>query len=141
MIHKSATAEWSGGLKDGSGTLATESGALTGIPYSYTKRFEGEQGRNPEELVGAAHASCYAMFLSALMGGAGLTGTSVSAKSTITLDPATEGSPTVTGAHLTVTVKADAPESVIRDLADKAKQACPISKLLRAEVTLEVTIG
>ena len=141
MIHKSATAEWSGGLKDGSGTVATESGALTGIPYSYAKRFEGEQGSNPEELVGAAHASCYAMFLSALMGGAGLTGTSVSAKSTITLDPATEGSPTVTGAHLTVTVKADAPESVIRDLADKAKQACPISKLLRAEVTLEVTIG
>ena len=141
MIRKSATAEWAGGLKDGSGTVATESGALSGIPYSHATRFDGQKGSNPEELVGAAHASCYAMFLSALMGGAGLTGTSVSATSTITLDPATEGSPTVTAAHLTVRVTADAPEAVIRDLADKAKVACPISKLLKAEITLEVTIG
>ena len=141
MIQKSATAEWAGGLKDGSGTVATESGALSGIPYSYATRFDGQKGSNPEELVGAAHASCYAMFLSALMGGAGLTGTKVSATSTITLDPATEGSPSVTAAHLTVHVTADASETVIRELADKAKVACPISKLLKAEITLAVTIG
>jgi osmotically inducible protein OsmC len=141
MIQKSATAEWAGGLKDGKGTISSESGALEAIPYSYTKRFEGEKGSNPEELVGAAHAACYAMFLSALMGGAGLTGTSVSAKSTISLDPTTEGSPTVTKAHLTVSVKADAPEATVRELAEKAKVGCPISKLLKAEVTMDLTVA
>ena len=141
LIHKSASAQWSGGLEDGSGTIATESGALTGIPYSYTKRFEGETGSNPEELVGAAHPACFAMLLSALMGGAGLTGTSVSAKSTISMDPATEGSPTITAAHLTVAVKADAPEATVRELAEKAKQGCPVSKLLKAEITMELTVG
>ena len=141
MIRKSASAQWAGGLKDGAGTITTESGALNGQPYGFATRFENAKGSNPEELVGAAHASCYAMFLSALMGEAGLAGTSVAATSTISLDPAIEGGPTVTAAHLTVTVKADAPETVIRDLAEKAKQGCPISKLLKAEITMEVSIG
>ena len=141
MIQKHASATWTGNLKDGSGTMTTQSGVLSGVPYSFAARFESGKGTNPEELIGAAHASCYAMFLSALIGGANITGSTVAATSTITLDPATEGSPTVTAAHLTVKVKADAPEATLRDLADKAKAACPISKLLKAEVTMEVTIG
>ena len=81
------------------------------------------------------------MYLSALMSGAGIVPDRISATSTIKLDPTTEGSPTVVGAHLTVVVKAPADEAAIRDFAAKAKDACPISKLLKAEITLDVTIG
>ena len=141
MIQKHASAKWTGNLKDGAGTITTQSGAVSGVAYSFATRFETAKGTNPEELIGAAHASCYAMFLSALIAGADITGSSVDATSTVTLDPATEGSPTVTAAHLSVKVKADAPEATLRDLAEKAKVACPISKLLKAVVTLEVTVG
>ena len=140
MIEKHASAVWNGSLKEGGGTITTESGALNALTYSYATRFEGKKGTNPEELIGAAHAACYSMFLSALMGGAGITPASIETTSTITLDSATEGGPTVTAARLVTRVKADAPEATVRDLAEKAKVACPISKLLRAEVTLEVTV-
>ena len=141
MIEKSASAVWTGNIKDGGGTVTSQSGALNNTPYSFATRFESGKGANPEELIGAAHASCYAMFLSALMSGAGIVPDRISATSTIKLDPTTEGSPTVVGAHLTVVVKAPADEAVVRDFAAKAKDACPISKLLKAEITLDVTIG
>ena len=141
MIEKSASAVWTGNLKDGGGTVTSQSGALNNTPYSFATRFESGKGANPEELIGAAHSSCYAMFLSALMSGAGIVPDRISATSTIKLDPTTEGSPTVVGAHLTVVVKAPADEAAIRDFAAKAKDACPISKLLKAEITLDVTIG
>ena len=141
MIEKHASATWTGSLKDGHGVIDSQSGALSGISYTFATRFEDKKGANPEELIGAAHAACYAMFLSALMGGEKIAAEKIEAKSTITLDPATEGSPTVTKAHLTVLAKADAPEAKIRDLAEKAKEGCPISKLLKAEITLEVTLG
>ena len=140
MIEKSASAVWTGNLKEGVGTLNTQSGALTNTPYGFATRFEGAKGSNPEELVGAAHAGCYAMFLSALMTGAGITPDTITATSTIKLDPATEGSPTVVAAHLDVTVKAPADEAAIRHFADKAKAGCPISKLLKAEITMDVTV-
>ena len=141
MIEKSATAVWSGSLKEGGGTLSSQSGALKDTPYSHAMRFGDSPGTNPEELIGAAHASCYAMFLSALMSGAGIVPERISATSTIRLDPTTEGSPTVLGAHLAVSVKAPTDEAAIRDFAEKAKVACPISKLLKAEITLAVTVG
>lgn len=141
MIQKHATAHWAGSLKEGGGTITTQSGALSELPYSFATRFETAKGSNPEELIGAAHAACYAMFLSALMGGAGIVPKAIDATSTISLDPTTEGSPTVTAAQLVVTVTADADEATIRDLAEKAKAGCPISKLLKAEITLELTIG
>ncbi len=141
MIEKFASAIWSGSLKEGSGTVTTESGALSGTPYSVATRFEGARGANPEELIGAAHASCYAMFLSALMSGAGIVPETVKATSTIKMDPATEGGPTVMAAHLKVAVKAPTDEATIRDYAEKAKTGCPISKLLKAEITLEVSVG
>ena len=141
MIDKFATAVWAGGLKDGAGTLDSQSGALSGLPYSFATRFEGKTGSNPEELIGAAHAGCYAMFLSGLMGGAQIVPERIEARSTISLDPTTDGGPTVRRAHLTVTIKADAPAETLQDLAEKAKAGCPISKLLKAEVTMEVKTG
>lgn len=140
MIEKHSTAVWKGTLKEGAGTLNSQSGAIKDMPYTFANRFEGKQGSNPEELVGAAHAGCYAMFLSALMSGENITPESIEATSNISLDPTTEGGPTVKKAHLTVTVKAPTTEEKIRDLAERAKQNCPISKLLKAEVTMEVTV-
>lgn len=141
MIQKHSTAIWTGSLKDGGGTLSTQSGVLADAPYTFATRFEGQQGLNPEELIGAAHAGCYAMFLSALMSGAGIVPERIEATSTITLDPTTEGSPTVTAAHLDVSVQAPTDASAIRDFAEKAKHGCPISKLLKAEISLSVTVG
>jgi osmotically inducible protein OsmC len=140
-ITNTASAHWTGTLKEGAGTLSSGSGALSGIGYDFRKRFEGEKGTNPEELVGAAHAACYAMFLSALMSGEGIAGIDVAVTATVTLDPSTEGSPTVTKSHLDVTVQGDIDETTIVALAEKAKAGCPISKLLNAEVSLAVTVG
>lgn len=141
MIEKFASAVWKGSLKEGAGTLTAQSGAFSDLPYTFATRFEDRAGANPEELIAAAHAGCYAMFLSALMGGEGITPEAIETRSTITLDPTTEGGPTVKRAHLVTRVKADAPEAQIRDLAEKAKAGCPISKLLKAEITLELTVG
>lgn len=141
MIEKFSTAVWKGSLKEGAGTLNSQSGTIANLPYTFATRFEGGKGSNPEELIGAAHAGCYAMFLSALMSGEGITPESIEAKSTIALDPTTEGGPTVKTAHLVVKVKAPTDEAKIRDLAEKAKAGCPISKLLKAEVTMEVSVG
>ncbi|WP_291337517.1 OsmC family peroxiredoxin [Albidovulum sp.] len=141
MIEKFASAVWTGSLKEGGGTLTAQSGAFTGLPYTHATRFGDKKGANPEELIGAAHAGCYSMFLAALMGGEGITPDSIETTSTISLDPTTEGGPTVKKAHLVTKVKADAPEAKIRDLAEKAKAGCPISKLLKAEITMEVSVG
>jgi osmotically inducible protein OsmC len=141
MIEKSASAVWTGSLKEGGGTITTGSGALSATPFTFATRFENGKGANPEELIGAAHAACYSMFLSALMSGAGIGGIHIATTSTIALDPTTDGSPTVKSAHLVTTVKADTDAAAIRDFAEKAKAGCPISKLLNAEVTLEVKGG
>ena len=114
MITKSGSATWAGGLKDGGGTVSTQSGALKALDFSFATRFEDKSGTNPEELIGAAHAACFSMFLSALMGGAGIMPEGIETTSTITLDPATEGSPTVTAAHLVTKIGADAPEAQLR---------------------------
>lgn len=141
MIDKHATARWMGSLREGGGSLTAQSGALNATPYSFATRFEDKSGANPEELIAAAHAGCYAMFLSALMSGAGIVPELVEAKSTVSLDPTTEGSPTVSKVHLDVTVKAPAEATAIRDFAEKAKAGCPISKLLKAEITMAVAVG
>ncbi|MBL4927102.1 OsmC family peroxiredoxin [Fuscibacter oryzae] len=140
MIEKHASAIWSGSLKEGGGTLTTQSAALSAMPYTFANRFEDGRGTNPEELIGAAHAGCYAMFLSALLSGAGVVPDTIEATSTISLDPTTEGGPTVKKAALKVSVKAPTDAAAIRDFAEKAKAGCPISKLLKAEVTLDLTV-
>jgi len=141
MIEKHASAQWTGTLKEGGGTITTQSGAISDLPYTFATRFEDKKGANPEELIGAAHAACYSMFLSALMSAENIRPEKIETTSTIALDPSTDGGPTVKTAHLVTKVKADAPEEVVRDLAEKAKAGCPISKLLKAEITLDVTVG
>ncbi len=142
MIEKHASAIWKGTLKEGGGTLTAQSGAFTDLPYTHATRFGGKTGANPEELIGAAHAGCFSMFLAALMGGEGITPESIETTSTVSLDPATEGGPTVKKVHLVTRVKAPAPETTLRGLAAKAKTGCPISKLLAgsAEITMEMTV-
>lgn len=141
MIEKHSTAIWTGSLKEGAGKLNSQSGVLADTPYTFAARFENGKGCNPEELVAAAHAGCYAMFLSALMTGAGIVPEAIEARSTVKLDPTTEGGPTVVAAHLDVKVKAPADAAAIKDFAEKAKAGCPISKLLKAEITLAVSVG
>lgn len=137
MINKSASANWKGGLKDGTGTISTESGVLDEVNYGFKKRFEGEPGSNPEELIAAAHASCFSMALSMILGDAGFTADDISTKAVVSLEKKDDGF-AVTKSHLTVTAKV--PEATAEDFAkaaETAKANCPISKLLDTEITLE----
>jgi len=128
-------------LKEGTGTLSTGSGALVEKPYSFKTRFEGEQGTNPEELIGAAHAGCFSMAFSMILGMAGFTPKKIATRATITLEPK-DGGFAITASHLDVT--ADIPgieESAFQDLAAKAKAGCPVSKLLNAAITMDARLG
>jgi osmotically inducible protein OsmC len=143
MIVNTGSAHWSGGLKDGAGTLSTKSGAIKDLSYNFAKRFEGAAGTNPEELIGAAHASCYAMQLSAFLDGAGMKAESLDASSTVHLD-LSSGKPVWDHIHLTVTARVANPdEARFQELAEKAKAECPISKLLApgVKITLEASLA
>jgi osmotically inducible protein OsmC len=139
-MQRKASAEWSGGLKDGKGTISTDSGVLSGVPYSFSRRFENEKGTNPEELVAAAHASCFAMATSAQLDNAGITAQSIAATATVALEKVGDGF-SVTTSHLNVTIKAPgADRAKVQQAADNAKAGCPISKLLNAKISMEVKI-
>ena len=141
MIDKSASANWKGGLKDGTGTISTESGVLDKANYGFKKRFEGEPGSNPEELVAAAHASCFSMALSMVLGEAGFTADDISTEATVSMEKQ-DGGFAVTRSHLVVTAKV--PGASAEDFAKAAgtaKENCPISKLLTAEITMEATLA
>jgi osmotically inducible protein OsmC len=139
-MQRKASAQWSGGLKDGKGTISAESGVLSGVPYSFSRRFENEKGTNPEELVAAAHASCFAMATSAQLGDAGITAQSISATATVALEKVGDGF-SVTTSHLDVTIKAPgADRAKVQQAAENAKGGCPISKLLNAKISMEVKI-
>jgi len=134
------TAHWEGGLKDGKGRISSKSGALTDYPYGFASRFEGKPGTNPEELIGAAHAGCFTMALSLILGEAGFTAEAMDTRSEITLEKQGDGF-AITRAHLTL--KARIPgidEATFKDLAGKAEKGCPVSKLLKAEITLDATL-
>ncbi|CUH16951.1 Peroxiredoxin OsmC [Jannaschia seosinensis] len=140
MPKKHGSAHWEGGLKDGRGTVSLESGALDAQPYGFNMRFEDAKGTNPEELVAAAHASCFSMALSMVLGEDGMKAESIDTNATVTLDQV-EGGFAVTKSHLTVTVSAPgAEEAKVREACEGAKKNCPISKLLTAEITMDVTI-
>ncbi|TNF22994.1 MAG: OsmC family peroxiredoxin [Rhodobacteraceae bacterium] len=140
MIKKSGSANWQGGLKDGTGTVSTESGVLDKVNYGFNKRFAGEAGSNPEELIAAAHASCYAMALSMVLGEAGFTAESISTKATVTLEEV-DGGFAVTKSHLELEAKVPgASEEAFMEAANGAKVGCPISKLLNAEITLDAKL-
>ena len=140
MITNSGSAKWSGGLKDGQGTISTKSGALNGLPYGFKTRFEGAPGTNPEELIGAAHAACFSMALSAILADAGVTDVSIETTSKIGLDKDGDGFAVKT-AHLTTKISGNGDKAVIEDAARKAEKGCPISKVLNAESTRDVTVA
>lgn len=139
-MERKATAVWQGGLKDGKGTLTTESKVLSNTPYSFGTRFEGAPGTNPEELLGAAHAGCFSMALSAQLGEVGIKPERIETKATITFEKLDSGF-TITRSHLDVAVKAPGAERAKFDAAaQKAKTGCPLSKVLRAEVSMDARL-
>ena len=139
-MKKYGTAQWQGNLKEGTGIISTESGVLKDANYGFNKRFEGEPGTNPEELIGAAHASCFSMAFSNELGQMDLTPDQIDTKSDITLEKKDDGF-TITKAHLTVSASVpDADEDDVRTAANNAKSGCPVSKLLNAEITMDLTV-
>ncbi|NDV50947.1 OsmC family protein [Yangia sp. PrR003] len=140
-MNKSGSANWQGGLKDGTGTVSTESGVLNKQNYGFNKRFGDEAGTNPEELIAAAHASCFSMALSNILGDYDLKADDISTVATVTLEQ-DDGGFTVTKSHLKLTASIPgASEETFMEAANKAKAGCPISKLLNAEITMDATLA
>jgi osmotically inducible protein OsmC len=140
-IKRKGSAAWQGGIKDGKGTISTESGALAAYPYGFASRFEGQRGSNPEELIAAAHASCFTMALSKILGEANLTATQMDTTAEVVLEQV-DGGFAVTSSHLTLKAKIPgADEAKFKELAGKAKAGCPISKLLKAEISLDASLA
>ncbi|ARJ69666.1 OsmC family protein [Paracoccus contaminans] len=139
-IIKSGSAKWQGGIKDGKGEVSTQSGALSSQPYGFNTRFEDGQGTNPEELIGAAHAACFSMALSGQLEKAGVKDARIETTSAVTLEKQGDGF-AVTRVHLTTQVSGQGDEAAIRQAAEAAKAGCPISKLLNAEITMDLTVG
>ncbi|MUO78729.1 OsmC family peroxiredoxin [Agrobacterium vitis] len=141
-IEKYGSAQWSGGLKDGKGKISTQSGALDAYPYGFNTRFEGVTGSNPEELIGAAHAACFTMALSMMLGEAGLTAESLETKANVTLEKLEAGF-AITAIELVLKGKVPgADEARFTDIANQAKAGCPVSKALSAvPISLSVTLG
>lgn len=134
------TAVWHGGLKDGKGAISTKSGALNAYPYGFASRFEGKPGTNPEELIGAAHAGCFTMALSLILGDAGFKAEEMNTKAEVTLEKQAEGF-AITKVHLTLTAKVPGQDKAkFAELAGKAKAGCPVSELLKAEITLDASL-
>ena len=134
------SAVWSGGIKDGKGAISTQSGAMKDYPYGFASRFEGKPGTNPEELIGAAHAGCFTMALSLILGEAGLTAEKMETKAEVTLDKVADGF-SITAVHLTLQAKIPgADKATFDELTAKAKAGCPVSKLLNANITLDATL-
>jgi osmotically inducible protein OsmC len=135
-MKRKASAVWRGGLKDGRGTISTDSGVLSDTQYSFSTRFEDGIGTNPEELIGAAHAGCFSMALSGQLGSAGMTAESINTTATVTLDK-TDAGFTITAIHLDVKAKIPgADQQAFETAANNAKAGCPVSRLFNAEITM-----
>src|ERR1700732_1724929 len=139
-MERSATAVWNGGLKDGKGSIRTPSGVLSGSPYSFLTRFENAQGTNPEELIGAAHAACFAMALSAQLGTMNFTPQSIRATANVTLEKLDAGwtiskIPLDVAAHIP-----DISDAAFQSAASSAKANCPVSRLFKAEISLTAVL-
>ena len=139
-MKRSASAVWQGDLKGGKGTLNSDSGVLKDTQYSFGTRFENGVGTNPEELIAAAHAGCFAMAFSAQLAGAGLTAERIDAKATVTFEKGEDGW-AITASHLNMTAKIPgADQAAFEKAANDAKSGCPISKLLKANITMDATL-
>jgi osmotically inducible protein OsmC len=136
-INRHGSAQWQGGTKDGKGMISTESGALNSYPYGFASRFEGKPGTNPEELIGAAHAGCFTMALSLILHQEKLTAELMETTATVTLEQV-DGGYSITGVHLRLKAKIPgADQETFQRLAGMAKAGCPVSKLLKTEITLD----
>src|SRR6266566_91536 len=139
-MKRSASALWKGGLQDGRGTVSTDSGVLSNVPYTFKMRFENEKGTNPEELIAAAHAACFSMALSLFLGQAGMTADSIDTKATVSLEQV-EGGFSITSSALQTTVKIpNGDKAAFQTAVEMAKNGCPISKLLNTKITMESTL-
>ncbi|MBC3951731.1 MULTISPECIES: OsmC family protein [Pseudomonas] len=139
-IVKKASAHWEGDLKTGIGSISTETGVLREAPYGFKARFEGGKGTNPEELIGAAHAGCFSMALSMILGGENLTAESIDTTADVTLDQV-DGGFAITAVHLTLKAKVPgATQEQFDKLTTAAKEGCPVSKVLNAKITLDATL-
>ncbi len=139
-INRQGSAVWQGGLKDGKGAISTESGALSAHPYGFASRFEGVKGTNPEELIGAAHAGCFTMALSLILGEAGFTAEKMETSAKVTLEQV-DGGFAITAVHLTLQAKIPGVDQAnFEKLTGMAKAGCPVSKLLKTDISLDATL-
>jgi osmotically inducible protein OsmC len=139
-MKRTATAVWNGSGKDGNGNITTQSTTLNKTQYSYKSRFEEGVGTNPEELIAAAHAGCFTMALAFALQAAGLTADSLETTSTITLD-VSGAAPTITSSHLELKAKIPGVDNAkFQEIAKGAEQGCPVTRVLKAEVTLNATL-
>ncbi|MFG6653150.1 OsmC family protein [Scandinavium sp. M-37] len=140
-IHKKGQAHWEGDLKRGKGTVSTESGALEKQPYGFNTRFEGAKGTNPEELIAAAHASCFSMALSLMLSEAGFTATSIDTEATVSLDKVDAGFAITKVALQSKIALPDIDPGTFDEIIQKAKAGCPVSQVLKAEITLDYKLN
>ena len=139
-MTKKAWAVWKGSLKEGGGTISTETGVLNEAPYGFKARFEDGKGTNPEELIGAAHAGCFSMALSLMLGEAGLTAEKIETHAAVTLEKVGDGFE-ITASHLDVVAKvAGADPAKFAEVANRAKAGCPVSKLMKAKITMDAKL-
>ena len=139
-MKRTGSAVWKGAIKEGAGTVSTESGVLASVPYSFGKRFGDEKGTNPEELIGAAHASCFSMALSGALGSAGMTPDEITTSAVVTVQPDGDGF-TITAVHLTVRAKIPGADAdAFQKAAQDAKAGCPVSRVLNAEITMDAKL-
>ncbi|HKG14337.1 MAG TPA: OsmC family protein [Pyrinomonadaceae bacterium] len=139
-MKRRGSAQWQGGIRDGRGTVSTESGVLSEAQYSFSTRFEDGKGTNPEELIAAAHAGCFSMALSKQLGDAGMTAESINTTAAVSLEK-TDAGFSITKVHLDVTARIPGgDESAFQTAADNAKAGCPVSRLLNAEITLDAKL-
>lgn len=139
-MKRNARARWTGGLKDGRGTISTDSKVLSDTQYSFSTRFENGIGTNPEELIAAAHAGCFAMALSGQLGAAGMTAERIDATATVTLDK-TDAGFTITDVHLDVVARIPGAQAdAFTAAANKAKEGCPVSRVLKANITMNARL-
>jgi osmotically inducible protein OsmC len=139
-INRTGSAQWKGGLKDGKGAISTQSGALNAYPYGFASRFEGKQGTNPEELLGAAHAGCFTMATSLMLGEAGFTADEMNTTAQVTLEQDSGG---FTITHVALTLRAKIPnidDAKFQEITAKAKAGCPVSKLFKADISLDAKL-
>ncbi|HEV2803189.1 MAG TPA: OsmC family protein [Pyrinomonadaceae bacterium] len=139
-MKRNAQAEWRGGLKDGRGTISTDSTVLDNAQYSFSTRFEDGKGTNPEELIAAAHAGCFSMALSGQLGNAGLTAESIRTTASVKLEK-TDAGFTITEVHLTVAARVPgATQEQFETATNNAKAGCPVSRVLNAKITMDATL-